>query len=173
MSDDVIVYKAKRTKTLWFLNGELVKKVHISRAAGMITLFNINTRQRMLVPLAEFKKKRRRSYLVSETAKLLNLHRKSLPRLVHRGILPPPVGATEGGVARFGKKAYYSEDTIRDMRDTLAGIHMGRPRKDGLITNNKTPTAAELAVSLGDSALLYQKDADGNFIPVFTENVYG
>ena len=25
MSEDVIVYKAKRTKTLWFLNGELVK----------------------------------------------------------------------------------------------------------------------------------------------------
>ena len=67
MSDDVIVYKAKRTKTLWFLNGELVKKVHISRAAGMITLFNINTRQRVLVPLAEFKKKRRRSYLVSDS----------------------------------------------------------------------------------------------------------
>ena len=155
MSDDVIVYKAKRTKTLWFLNGELVKKVHISRAAGMITLFNINTRQRMLVPLAEFKKKRRRSYLVSETAKLLNLHRKSLPRLVHRGILPPPVGATEGGVARFGKKAYYSEDTIRDMRDTLAGIHMG-DLKDGLITNNKTPTAAELA-ALGDSAFRIRK----------------
>ena len=76
MSDNTLIYKAKRTKTLWFLNGELVKKVHISRAAGMITLFNINTRQRMLVPLAEFKKKRRRSYLVSETAKLLNLHRK-------------------------------------------------------------------------------------------------
>ena len=55
MSDNTLIYKAKRTKTLWFLNGELVKKVHISRAAGMITLFNINTRQRMLVPLAEFK----------------------------------------------------------------------------------------------------------------------
>ena len=173
MSDNTLIYKAKRTKTLWFLNGELVKKVHISRAAGMITLFNINTRQRMLVPLAEFKKKRRRSYLVSETAKLLNLHRKSLPRLVHRGILTAPTGAVEGGGARFGKKAYYSEDNIRDMRDILAGIHMGRPRNDGLITNNKTPTAAELAVSLGDSALLYQRDADGNFVPVFVENMYG
>jgi len=173
MSDNTLIYKAKRTKTLWFLNGELVKKVHLSRAAGMITLFNINTRQRMLVPLAEFKKKRRRSYLVSETAKLLNLHRKSLPRLVNRGILTAPTGAVEGGVARFGKKAYYSEDNIRDMRDILAGIHMGRPRNDGLITNNKTPTAAELAVSLGDSALLYQRDADGNFVPVFVENMYG
>jgi len=50
---------------------------------------------------------------------------------------------------------------------------MGRPRNDGLITNNKTPTAAELAVSLGDSALLYQRDADGNFVPVFVENMYG
>jgi len=173
MSDNVIIYKAKRTKTLWFLNGELVKKVHLSRAAGMITLFNINTRQRILVPLAEFKKKRKRSYLVSESAKLLNLNRKSMPRLVRRGIIPPATGAVEGGISRFGKKAYYSEDNIRDMRDILAGIHMGRPRNDGLITNNKTPTAAELAVSLGDSAILYQRDADGNFVPVFTENVYG
>jgi len=172
VSDDVLIYKAKRTKTLWFLNGELVKKVHISRAAGMITLFNINTRQRFILPMAEWKKKRRRSYLVKEASALLNLHRKSVARLVHRGILPPPVGAVEGGKPVFGKKAYYSEDNIRDMRDILAGIHMGRPRKDGLITNNQTPTAAEVAISLGDSALLYQKDANGNFIPVFTENVW-
>ena len=165
-------YKAKRTKSLWFLNGQLVRKQHISRAQGIITLWNINTRESMIVHMGEWKKKRRRAYLVHETAKMLNLHRKSLPRLVYRGILPPAVGAVEGGKAIYGKKAYYSEDTIREMRDILSKIHIGRPRKDGRITNNKTPTAAELAVSLGDSAMLYTKDAEGKFIPVFTETVW-
>lgn len=125
-----------------------------------------------MLGMAEWKKKRRRALLVSETAKLLNLHRKSLPRLVNRGILPPPVGAIAGGVPVFGKKAYYSEDTVKEMREILAGQHLGRPRKDGHITNNKTPTALELSVALGDSAQLYTKDKSGNFIPVFAESLY-
>jgi len=53
MSEDVLIYKAKLTNMLWFLNGEFVRKVHIPRAAGMITLFNTNTRQRFILPMAE------------------------------------------------------------------------------------------------------------------------
>jgi len=165
-------YKPRRTKTIWFLNGTLVKKQHISRAQGVIYLWDVNRQENLMLGMAEWKKKRRRAYLVSDTAKLLNLHRKSLPRLVKRGLLPPPVGAVPGGVAVFGKKAYYSEDTVKEMREILAGQHIGRPRKDGHITNNKTPTALELSVALGDSAQLYTKDKTGNFIPVFAESLY-
>ena len=162
----------RRVKTLWFLNGTLVKKQHISRAQGVIYLWDVNRQENLMLGMAEWKKKRRRAYLVSDTAKLLNLHRKSLPRLVKRGLIPPPVGAVPGGVAVFGKKAYYSEDTIKEMREILAGQHIGRPRKDGYITNNKTPTALELSSAMGDSAQLYTKDKTGNFIPVFAESLY-
>ena len=161
-----------RQKSVWFLNGTLVKKQHISRAQGTIILYDINKEEKFMIPMSEWKKKRRRAYLVSETARLLNLHRKSLPRLVKRGLLPPPVGAVPGGVSVFGKKAYYSEDTIKDMREILAGQHIGRPRKDGFITNNKTPTALELSIAMGDSTQLYTKDKSGNFIPVFAEEIY-
>lgn len=164
--------KKYRQKSVWFLNGTLVKKQHISRAQGTIILHDINKEEKFMVPMSEWKKKRRRAFLVSETARLLNLHRKSLPRLVKRGLLPPPVGAVPGGVSVFGKKAYYSEDTIKDMRQVLAGQHIGRPRKDGYITNNKTPTALELSSAMGDSAQLYTKDKSGNFIPVFAESLY-
>ena len=162
----------RRVNTLWFLNGTLVKKQHISRAQGVIYLWDVNRQENLMLGMAEWKKKRRRAYLVSDTAKLLNLHRKSLPRLVKRGLIPPPVGAVPGGVAVFGKKAYYSEDTIKEMREILAGQHIGRPRKDGYITNNKTPTALELSSAMGDSAQLYTKDKTGNFIPVFAESLY-
>jgi len=162
----------RRVKTLWFLNGTIVKKIHISRAQGMITLHDINRWEKFMIPMSEWKKKRRRAYLVKDAAALLNLHKKSLPRLVQRGLIPPPVGATKDGIPVFGKRAYYSEDTIKEMRETLAGTHRGRPRKDGYITNNKTPTAAELAIAMGDSAQLYTKDKSGNFIPVFAESIY-
>ena len=165
-------YRPKRVRTLWFLNGTLVRKEHISRAQGIIFLWDINKQEKFMLGMAEWKKKRRRAYLVRDTAMLLNLHRKSLPRLVQRGILPPPVGAVPGGVPVFGKKAYYSEDTITEMREILAGQHIGRPRKDGYITNNKTPTALELSVAMGDSAQLYTKDKSGNFIPVFAESLF-
>ena len=57
-------YRPKRTKTLWFLNGTLVRKEHISRAQGVIFLWDINKQEKFMLGMAEWKKKRRRAYLV-------------------------------------------------------------------------------------------------------------
>ncbi|MEK9805630.1 MAG: hypothetical protein VW551_04960 [Euryarchaeota archaeon] len=159
------------SKNLWFLNGELCKPIHLSRAAGMLTVWNINREERMLVPLAEWKKKRKRAYNRADAAKILGMHRKSISRNIDKGIFPPLTGATKGGVPTFRYKSYYSEDDIKEIRNIQANRHMGRPRKDGLITNNQTPTALEMAVAMGDATQLYTKDAYGNFIPVYNETV--
>jgi hypothetical protein len=48
---------------------------------------------------------------------------------------------------------------------------MGKPRADGLVTNNKTPTEQELRYAMGDGMLFYVKDESGRFIPVFSESI--
>lgn len=155
----------------WFLNGDLVRITHISRAQGLVTLYNCTQDRNMAMDLVEFKKKRRRAYTVMEAASLLNYHRKSIPRLVKSGLLPPPVGELPGGRTAFHHLSYYSEDHIWEARNLMAQTHMGKPRKDGLVTNNKTPTEQELRHAMGDGMIYYVKDETGKFIPVFSETV--
>lgn len=164
------IIQRPRRKT-WFLDGDLVRITHSSRASGIVTLWNCTKAVQMTTTMVEFKRKRRRAYTVAEAAKLLNYHRKSIPRLVKKGFLPAPVGELPGGETAFHHLSYYSEDHIWEARNLMAQTHMGRERKDGLVTNNKTPTEQELRHAMGDGMIFYVKDENGKFIPVFSETL--
>jgi hypothetical protein len=163
------ISKAK-SKT-WFLNGDVVRMIHTSRSAGIITLYNKTKDCSMTMSLLEFKKKRKRAFTVKEAALLLNFHPKSLPRLVKTGMLPEPIGSLPGGARAFHHASYYEEDTIIEARNIMSKVHQGKARKDGLITNNKTPTEQELRYAMGDGILVYTKDSSGRFIPIFSETI--
>lgn len=164
------VIQKPRRKT-WFLDGDLVRITHSSRAQGIVTLWNCTKAVQMTMTMVEFRKKRRRAFTVAEAATLLNYHRKSIPRLVKRGFLPKPIGELPGGETAFHHLSYYSEDHIWEARNLMSQTHMGRERKDGLITNNKTPTEQELRYAMGDGMIYYVKDENGKFIPVFSETL--
>jgi hypothetical protein len=108
---------------------------------------------------------------MGETAILINRHKKYLPSLIKRGVIPPPVGALKNGERRWQIRAYYSESHIKEIRAILASIHIGQPRKDKLITNNMTPTSQELTRRMGEGILTYTKTEDGRFIPIWNETV--
>ena len=161
----------KGNQKIWFLNGDLVRLHHSSRSTGMVTVYNI-TKDRIETCLrTDFRRNRQRAYTVSETAKLINRHRKYMPSLIKRGVIPPPIGASLDGKRGFKIRAYYSEDNVREIRSILASIHIGQPRKDKLITNNSTPTNQELTRRMGDGILTYTKTEDGRYIPVWSENI--
>ncbi|MFY9304806.1 MAG: hypothetical protein WAO31_04840 [Rhodoluna sp.] len=164
------VIQRPRRKT-WFLDEDLVRISHISRAQGIASLWNCTKAVPMTINLIEFKRKRKRAFTVSETALLLNYHKKSIPRLVKNGFLPPPIGELPNGERAFHYLSYYSEDHIWEARNLMAQTHMGRSRKDGLVTNNKTPTEQELRYAMGDGMIYYVKGDDGKFIPVFSETL--
>ena len=164
------VIQRPRRKT-WFLDGDLVRITHVSRASGIVTLYNCTKDCTMTTTMLEFKRKRRRAYMVSEAAALLNYNRKTIPRLVKSGFLPPPVGELPGGKTAFHHLSYYSEDHIWEARNLMAQTHMGKPRKDGLVTNNRTPTEQELRHAMGDGMIFYMKDETGRFIPTFAETL--
>lgn len=167
---DLPVIKRPRRRT-WFLDDDLVRITHISRAQGIVTLWNCTKSLQMTTTMVEFKRKRKRAFTIMEASKLLNYHRKSIPRLVKCGLLPPPVGELHGGKTAFHYLSYYSEDHIWEARKLMAQTHMGRARKDGLITNNKVPTEQELRYAMGDGLIYYVKGDNGKFVPVFSETV--
>jgi len=161
----------KGNKKIWFLNGDLVRYHHSSRSTGMVTVYNI-TKDRLETCLRyDFRKNRLRAFTVAETAILVNRHRKYFPTLIKKGIIPPPMGAQVGGTRGWQIRAYYSELQVKEIRDILASYHLGRPRKDKLITNGITPTKQELTRRIGDGILTYTKTEDGRFVPVWSEKI--
>jgi len=94
-----------------------------------------------------------------------------MPTLMKKGIIPPPIGARVNGERGWQIRSYYSESTVQAIRDILASIHMGQPRKDGLVTNNMTPTNQELTRRMGKGILTYTRTDDGRYIPIWSENI--
>lgn len=156
---------------IWFLNGDLVRPHHLNRSNGIVSVYNINKARIESCLLGDFKKSRERAFTVKDTAKLVNRHRKYMPLLMKKGVIPLPTGASLDGERGWQIKAYYSESQVYEIRDILATYSMGRPRADGLINNNVTPTRQELTRRMGSGILTYTKNSDGEFIPVWTETL--
>ncbi len=159
------------SKKVWFLNGDLVRVHHLNKSNGIMSVYNIIKDQIESCLISDFKKNRERAYTVGETADLVNRHKKYLPNLMNRGVIPFPTGSQKGGATGWQVRSYYSESQVYEIRDILASYHIGRPRNDKLITNDMTPTRQELTRRLGDGILTYTKTDDGRFIPVWSESI--
>lgn len=159
------------SKKVWFLNGDLVRIHHLNKSNGIMSVYNIIKDQIESCLISDFKKNRERAYTVGETADLVNRHKKYLPNLMNRGVIPFPTGSQKGGATGWQVRSYYSESQVYEIRDILASYHIGRPRNDKLITNDMTPTRQELTRRLGDGILTYTKTDDGRFIPVWSESI--
>jgi hypothetical protein len=158
-------------KKVWFLNKDLVRIYHYNQSNGIMSVYNITRDQIESCLISDFKNKRERAYTVGQTADLVNRHKKYMPSLMKRGVIPFPTGSQKGGDRGWQVRSYYSESQVREIRDILATHHIGRPRKDNLITNDITPTKAELTRRMGDGILKYTKTEDGRFIPIWNESI--
>ncbi len=159
------------SKKVWFLNGDLVRVHHLNNSNGIMSVYNIIKDQIESCLITDFKKNRERAYTVGETADLVNRHKKYMPQLMKRGVIPHPTGSQKGGATGWQVRSYYSESQVYEIRDILASYHIGRPRNDRLITNDITPTRQELTRRLGDGILTYTRTEDGRFIPVWSESI--
>ncbi len=159
------------SKKVWFLNGDLVRVYHMNNSNGIMSVYNIIKDQIESCLVSDFKKNRERAYTVGEAASLVNRHKKYMPALMLKGVIPFPMGSQKGGERAWQVRSYYSESQVREIRDILASYHHGRPRKDKLITNDVTPTKQELTRRMGDGILVYTKTDDGRFIPVWSESI--
>ena len=161
----------KGNQKVWFLNKDLVRVHHYNKSNGLISVYNIIEDRIETCLISDFKRNREKAYTVGETAKLINRHKKYMPSLIKRGVIPPPLGSQKGGKTGWQVRSYYSESHVKEIRDILASIHIGQPRKDGLVTNNITPNTQELTRRMGEGILTYTKTEDGRFIPVWNESI--
>lgn len=163
----------KPSATIFFLNKEIVRIIHTNKANNICVLYNFIKDKEQSMLYSDFKKHRKRAYTVKNTLKIFGRSRIQLERWIKKGLVAPPTGAVPGGKRVFGEYAYYSEEDIFTIRDVLATIHKGRPRKDGRVTPRfDVPTEKDLRSLLGDAIMLYTKTKSGEFIPVWTEETW-
>jgi len=163
----------KPSPHIFFLNNEPVKLIHSNRANNICYVHNYIHNKEQTMLLSDFKKHRKRAYTVANTLRIFKRSRAHLERLIKDGVIPKPIGAIEGGVRTFTIKSYYSEDHLFIIRDAMANIHMGRPRRDGKITTRKDVISEkDLRSLIGSDIMLYTKTEDGRFIPVWQEETW-
>lgn len=164
--------QVKPAAKIFFLENDLVKVVASNRGANIVYLYNITKGVEQTMLRSDFRKHRKRAYVVKDAARLLNIHAQRLHRYMWAGLIDPPVGATLGGKREFHIKSYYSEDYIFKIREVMTTIPRGRPRKDGKAVNNSVLTEQELRAKMGDALILYTRTKDGRFVPVWAEETY-
>jgi hypothetical protein len=163
----------KPSNLVFFIGKDLVKLLHTNRASNVCSFYNYINGKEQTMLLTDFKKHRKRAYTFSNTLRIFNRSRMQFERMISSESIPKPTGTVLNGTRTWQKRSYYSEDDLFAIRNAMAHVHVGRPRKDGKITPRKDVlTEKDLRSVLGDAIMLYTKNKDGEFIPVWAEETW-
>lgn len=155
--------KKKYKSRIYFLNGNLCKLIKADRSANICYLYDFEKGEVKKYSYSDFKKFRKTAYKIGKVSSLLNRH----PDRIRRAIWGNQVTKPFLVKTKASGSYWFTEENIYELRDFFAGVHRGRPRKDGIIVSHNVPSKDELDALLGNKEMLYIKNKDGNFIPVW------
>lgn len=159
--------KAQRRVLYFYLNDILHKTLQVNRADDTIIAFNFVEGKRVAYNYTDVKRNRKHAYSISEVAKLINRHIDTIKRHLRSGDLKKPQQAYALYDHTKLGRYYFTDEDIKHMREFFKTIHIGRPRKDGNITASNIPSKTELEAMLRNETVLYIKDNEGEFVPVW------
>jgi hypothetical protein len=149
----------------FYLNGNLHKVLHVNRPSDIVTTFDYAEGKVKTYPWSHVKRQRQNAYTIKEAAELVGRHRDRLVKYMVAGSIEIPQREYNIETGRLGRY-FFSEDDMMDLRDYMATLHQGRPRKDGKVTNSRLPTREELRTSMKTGKVLYMKEGE-EFVPVW------
>jgi predicted DNA-binding transcriptional regulator AlpA len=163
--------KVKKRLSFFFLNKNLHRVLHINRSKDLIQAWDYGNEERRVYLWSDVKKKMESAFSVTETAALVGRHHDRLWHYISNGDIPRPVRSPslETGNSR---RSFFSESSVMEIHKFLQTVHRGRPRKDGRITSNNLPSREEMKALVSGSRMLYTKTDDGEFIPVWREEIW-
>ena len=160
--------KSRKSRPInyFYLNGLLHKKLHINRAADIITAWCYPEHRRVAYTYSDMRKRMGKAFTTVEAGKLLGRSRLTLERAILNGDIEEPQFTYGLNEAKKKYKYMWSEEDILAMHAFLLTVHRGRPRKDGLITNSNIPSARELRAMIRHNEIIYVKRGD-RFVPTW------
>lgn len=164
--------KSKRIR-YFFLNNDLHKTIHINRSSDLIVAWNYPQKRRASYSWSDAQKNMEKAYSITDVANMLNRHRMTIDKYIRQGLIKTPQRMYKiDGKFNSAGKYMFSEKDILELHEYCSTISKGRPRKDGLINTSGLPSRSEVKAMIKQSSVLYVKDDDGNFIPVWKENAW-
>jgi hypothetical protein len=153
----------------FYLNGDLHKVLRRSRAEDLIIAWDYKKGKRVAYNLTDVNKNKQHAYQISQVVKIIGKHEDTIKMHLYKGNISFPQQVYSLNGKKTPGRYYWSEDDIRDLHDFFKTVHRGRPRKDGEITVGNMPSRAEIEAMMKQENVLYVKNNDGEFIPVWKQ----
>lgn len=144
----------------FYLNGKLHKKLHINRGADTIWTWCYPDERRVAYTYSDVLRNKRPAFSTREVCKMLMRGRISLEEAMSRGDIPKPQRTYTLNEERKPYQFFWSEEDVLAAHAYFTTVHRGRPRKDGLVTPQRLPTARELRAMMRNEEVLYVKRGD-------------
>jgi hypothetical protein len=151
----------------FYLNGDLHKKLKITRHDDIIKAFNYRKGMVETYLYSHVKRYKEPAFTSVQVAKMLNRKRQTVLLLIMWGDFPPPQKAYPIGDPSYPRSPYYwSEQDIMDLHDYFSTRHSGHPRNDGGITPKPMPSKRELRAMIHDEEIFYVRVGD-EYVPTW------
>lgn len=149
----------------------LHRVLHINRAQDLVMVWDYIDSKRRMYSWSDVRRTMQSAYTITETADILGLHRMTVDKYIRDEKIKTPQRIYNLSTRTPGKYMF-SEDDVLELHAALAEVHHGRPRNDGLITNNTVPDRSTVRTLVRQSEVLYTKNKDGQFVPIWKEQVW-
>lgn len=149
----------------FFLDGKVYRLTHASWARDEAVAWCFDDERQVFFSWSAIRRHAQRGFTPKQVVKIIQRTKRQLDNYEDLGWIKKPVKVTlpdSGYQVRV-----YSEDDIFAIRDMMAELHRGRPRKDGLIKPMNVPSREEIHAAIKYNAQLFIKTEDGEFVPLF------
>jgi hypothetical protein len=153
----------------FYLNGKLHKLLSRSRAEDLIIAWDYELGKRVAYSLTDVNKNKQHAYQLKDVEKIIGRHHDTITMHMRAGNIKFPQRIYSLNGNRTPGKYMWSEDDIREMHTFFKTLHQGRPRLDGKITPADMPSRAEIEAIMKQENILYIKNNDGEFVPVWKQ----
>lgn len=155
-------------KRYFYVDGLLYRIVRADRANDLMRAFCYVDNRVVDFVYSDVKRRSQQAFDTREVCVFLNRTKKNVLEHLAAGAINPPykIGVQANGFGHYK----WSEDDVLALHAHYLTVGSGRPRKDGMIGSApRMPTRLELIAMMKQQRMIYVKDADGNFVPIFDQ----
>jgi hypothetical protein len=155
--------RAKRSRTrkkflYFFLNDKVHKVLKLSRAKDELIAWCYPDKKRMLYSYSQVEKNMGNAYSTKQVAQILNKHKVTIEDYILEGKIKAPskiypIGKPDSSWSKY----MFSEKDIMDLHDFISDAGH----------SSNLPSKAEIRALLKHNVILYTKNSDGSFVPVW------
>jgi hypothetical protein len=152
----------------FYLNGLLYKAKRQEKRNNLMYALDARDHKLTAFLISDVRNHSQRAFDIKDACKMLGCQPLTLRRYERDGKVSEVQRWTSdlSNPKNLGRRKY-SEDHLRELREAMSEVSIGRPRFDGMIVPRDTlPSAAELEAMLRGEDVFYIKDGN-DFVPLW------